>query len=407
MESTGYLGVQLSQDAIIVGGGPAGLLVASKIAAKGHKVLVLEEHPEIGKPDHCAGLLSSSGLRSLGLSPPEDVVQNTVTGARIHAPSGHSILVERGQREAFVIDRRRFDAWLAEEASRKGASIVTGERVSEIGKQREGLRTVLTKANEYQVPVAIIAEGVTSVLTKKAGLSTVSKSSKYPAYQYEVMGADVEEDLVEMFYGRRLAPGFFAWIIPLGEGRVRVGLASKNKSKIRLNAAMKSHPIISERLKGAKIERGMGGTVLVGKPIPKLSADGLMVVGDAAGIVKATTGGGVIIGGLAALEAGSVVNQALQEGDTSRKSLARYDSRCRSLFYRELETMHLAQRALSSLSDKGLDSIIKDAHEMGLLSIVRKEGDMDMQGRVIRKLISDPRMLLVGLKALRYINPFL
>ncbi|MGY5863629.1 MAG: NAD(P)/FAD-dependent oxidoreductase [Candidatus Thorarchaeota archaeon] len=397
----------MSQDAIVVGGGPAGLLAASKIAESGHRVLVLEEHPEIGKPDHCAGLLSSSGLKSLGLKPPDDVVQNTVSGARIHAPSGHSILVERGQREAFVIDRRRFDSWLAQESSNKGAEIVTGFRVSEIGKQKENLRTVQTKDKEYQAPITIIAEGAPSVLTKNVGLTTVSKGSKYPAYQYEVKGVDVEENLVEMFYGRQLAPGFFAWIIPLGERRARVGLASKNKSKIRLDAAVKNHPIISKRLKGADIERGMGGTVLVGKPISKLSTDGVVVVGDAAGMVKATTGGGVIIGGLAALEAGSVVNQALQEGDVSRKSLSKYDSRCKSLFRRELETMNLAQRALSSLSDKGLDSIIKDAHELGLLSIVRKEGDMDMQGRVIRRLISDPRMVLVGLKAVRYINPFL
>jgi geranylgeranyl reductase family protein len=390
-----------------VGGGPAGLLAASKIAESGHQVLVLEEHPEIGKPDHCAGLLSSSGLKSLGLKPPDDVVQNTVTGARIHAPSGHSILVERGQREAFVIDRRRFDSWLARESSNKGAEIVTGGRVSKIGRQIENLRVVQSKDKEYRVPITVIAEGAPSVLTKMVGLTTVSKGSRYPAYQYEVKGVDVEEDLVEMFYGRRLAPGFFAWIIPLGERRVRVGLASKNKSKIRLDAALKNHPIISKRLKDAEIERSMGGTVLVGKPISKLSTDGIVVVGDAAGMVKATTGGGVIIGGLAAREAGSAVNQALQEGDVSRKSLSKYDSRCKSLFHRELETMNLAQRALSSLSDKGLDSIIKDAHELGLLSIVRKEGDMDMQGRVIRSLISDPRMVLVGLKALRYINPFL
>jgi flavin-dependent dehydrogenase len=343
----------------------------------------------------------------LGIKLPDKIVQNTVAGARIHAPSGHSILVERGQREAFVIDRRGFDSWLADEASNKGVEVVTGQRVSEIDKFQQGLRTVKTSDDEYQTTVTVIAEGVPSVLTKTVGLTTVSKGNKHPAYQYEVRGVDVEEDLVEMFYGRRLAPGFFAWIIPLGERRVRVGLAAKNKSKIRLDAAMKNHPIMSKRLRGGEIERGMGGTVLVGKPIPKLSTDGVVIVGDAAGLVKATTGGGVIIGGLAAIEAGTVVNNALKEGDVSKKILSKYDRWCKSRFHRELETMNLAQKALSSLSDKGLDSVIKDAQELGLLGIVKKEGDMDMQGRVIRKLISDPRMLLVGLKAVRYINPFL
>lgn len=397
----------MSQDAIIVGGGPAGLLAASKIAENGHSVLVLEEHPEIGKPDHCAGLLSSSGLKSLGLKPPDEVVQNTVSGARIYAPSGHSILVERGQREALVIDRRGFDSWLAQEAVGKGVKITTNCKVSEISKQKDGLRTIQTKDQNYQVSITVIAEGARSVLTKESGLSTLSKGSKYPAYQYEVKGIEVDEDLVEMFYGRRLAPGFFAWIIPLGEGRARVGLASKNKSKIRLDAAMRNHPLINKRLRNAVIERGMGGIVLVSKPIPRISTDGLVVVGDAAGMVKATTGGGVIIGGLTALEAGRTVNEAFQKGDLSRKSLSKYDNRCRSQFHRELETMYLTQKALSSLTDKGLDSVIKDAHELGLLNIVRKEGDMDLQRRVILKLLSDPRMVLVGLKAVRYINPFL
>ena len=69
--------------------------------------------------------------------------------------------------------------------------------------------------------------------------------------------------------------------------------------------------------------------------------------------------------------------------------------------------MYLAQKALTSLTDKGLDSVVRDAHDMGLLETVRKEGDMDLQGRVIRKLLSNPRTFLLGLKAIRYINPFL
>jgi hypothetical protein len=69
--------------------------------------------------------------------------------------------------------------------------------------------------------------------------------------------------------------------------------------------------------------------------------------------------------------------------------------------------MYLAQKAIASLTDRGLDSVVQDAQDMGLLETVRKKGDMDLQGRVIRKLISNPRTFLLGLKAIRYINPFL
>jgi geranylgeranyl reductase family protein len=397
----------VNYDAIIVGAGPAGLLAATKIAEEGNSSLVLEEHNRVGEPDHCAGLLSSSGLESLNLKLPEDVVQNTVSGARIHSPSGHSIFIERGRREAFVVDRRKFDSWLAEDAAKKGVSIVTDSKVTQIIDSKTDSKTIKTAAKEFEAEIVVLAEGSRSVLSKSVGFPTMPKRSRLPAYQYEVKGVDIEEDLVEMFYGRQLAPGFFAWIIPLGEGRARVGLASRNKSKIRLDSALHHHPIIGKRLKNMKKVRGMGGVVLVGQPVSKISADGIVIVGDTAGMVKATTGGGVIIGGLTARISGESINEALQKGDTSRKKLSRYDRQCKSIYYRELQTMYMTQKALTSLTDKGLDSVVRDAHDMGLLDIVRKEGDMDLQGRVIRKLISNPRTLLLGLKAVRYINPFL
>ena len=397
----------MDYDAIITGAGPAGILAATKIAEEGHNILLLEEHKKIGEPDHCAGLLSSSGLGSLNLKPPEEAIQNTVAGARIHAPSGHSIFIERGRREAFVVDRRKFDSWLADEAIDQGVKIVTDSKVKAITQSKKGVQTVKTSHQSLKSRVAVIAEGVRSVLSKSVGFPTISKRSRLPAYQYEFKGVDIEEDLVEMFYGRQLAPGFFAWIIPLGEGRARVGLASRSKSKIRLESALLHHPIISKRLKNAERVRGMGGTVIVGQPKTKLSTDGLVIVGDTAGMVKATTGGGVIIGGLTAKIAGETVNEALQKNETSRKMLSRYDKQYKSLYYRELQTMYLAQKALTSLTDKGLDSVVQDANDLGLLNIIRREGDMDLQGQVIRKLIANPRTFLLGLKAVRYINPFL
>ena len=397
----------MDYDAIITGAGPAGILAATKIAEDGRTVLLLEEHKKIGEPDHCAGLLSSSGLSSLNLKPPAEVIQNTVIGARIHAPSGHFILIERGRREAFVVDRRHFDLWLATRASDRGVKILTDSKVKAISHSKKGEQTVKTSHQSFQSKLVIIAEGVRSVLSKSVGFQPISKNSRLPAYQYEVKGVDIEEDMVEMFYGRKLAPGFFAWIIPLGEGRARVGLASRSNSKIRLESALLHHPIISKRLKNAEKVRGMGGTVIVGQPKSKISSDGLVIVGDTAGMVKATTGGGVIIGGLTARLAGETVNEALQQNDTSRKMLSRYDKKCRFNYYRELQTMYLAQKALTSLTDKGLDSIICDANNLGLLNIIRRQGDMDLQGQVIRKLITNPRTFLLGLKAMRYINPFL
>jgi len=400
----------MKHDAIVIGAGPAGLLAANEIAKKGYGVQVFEEHERVGEPDHCAGLLSTSGLKRLGIKLPKDVIQNTVAGARIYSPAGHSITIKRGRREANVIDRKKFDAWLASRAIDSGVKVTTQVKVKEIIRKQSKFQSVLVDSKRDEEHIAktfVIAEGSRCRLSGSIGLPIVQRSNKYPAFQYEVSGVDIDENIVEMFYGKQVAPGFFAWIIPLGEKRARIGLAARNKSKIRLDALMRHHSIISERMKGVKIERSLGGIVLVGMPIAKMVMKNVVAVGDTAGIVKATTGGGVILGGITARVAGKFIADSLSSDGSSEKALSQYNGKCKSMVFNELRMMHLAQMALASLDDKGLDSVVKDASAKGLLDVVKSEGDMDLQGNVIKRLLKDPRMILTGLRAIRYINPFL
>ena len=399
----------MDHEAVIIGAGPAGLFSAIELAKRKHDVRILEEHDKVGEPDHCAGLLSTTGLDRLGTRIPSYIIQNTVSGAKIYSPSGHSIQIERGRNEAKVIDRRKFDKWLAERAEDVGATLTTGAKVIELQNQGnivDSIRIRSDRTDQVRAKIYIIAEGFRCQLSKSAGLPIVKKSYRYPAYQYEVAGVDVDDKIVEMFYGQNIAPGFFAWIIPLGNGRARIGLAARNRSRPRLDNLIQHHPIISKRMQGAKVTRSMGGVVLIGLPIKKMVTGNVLAVGDTAGMVKATTGGGVIVGGLTSRLAGKMASDALSTEDLVA-TLGKYDRQCKVLVSRELRAMYLAQLALSSLSDKGLDSFIKDAGDSGVLDIVKDTGDMDFQGKVIRGLLKDPRTLLIGLRAIRYINPFL
>lgn len=399
----------LDHDAIVVGAGPAGLLAASTIGRNGHDVIVLEEHRSVGEPDHCAGLLSLSGLRSLKLQLPRDVILNTVHAARIYSPSGNSLLIERGRREAVVVDRRKFDMWLAERAVDQGAIMRTNAQVQSLKLEDDKVTGVLARqegaTSEYRAAIVINAEGVVGRLSKSVGLPSLPKASKYPAYQYEMLGVEVDDDVVEMYYGRQVAPGFFAWIIPLGEGRARVGLAAFNAAKTRLSAVIKHHSIMSKRLSKASIERGWGGTVLVGMPTKRTFMSGMLVAGDAAGMVKATTGGGVIFGGMTGTIAGKIASSAISKKDCSERYLKQYQLVWRSLFMKNLRAMYLVQRALSSLSDEGMDALVKGASELGLLRAVEREGDMDMQWGIIRHLLTDPRAFRLGLRVVQHLSP--
>jgi flavin-dependent dehydrogenase len=195
-------------------------------------------------------------------------------------------------------------------------------------------------------------------------------------------------------------------MVPLGDGRARIGLAATDRAKIRLDAAMKHHPVISERVRKSRIERSIGGTVLVGLPLGKTYKRGMMIVGDAAGMTKPTTGGGVVVGGIAARIAGTVAAEAVSETDASASYLRRYQRLWRSALMGDLRAMYLAQRFLSSLSDRGLDSLVHEANERGLVDVVKESGDMDRQKQVIHGLLRKPSTILVGLRAVRYMCLF-
>ncbi|NHI83907.1 MAG: NAD(P)/FAD-dependent oxidoreductase [Candidatus Thorarchaeota archaeon] len=397
---------QSHYDVSVVGAGPAGLIAAEKIASEGNSVVVFEEHQRIGEPDHCAGLLSTSGLQALELSPPKGMIQNHVLGARLFSPSGDHITIERGKREALVIHRPRFDSWLGELAKGAGATIETSVKVVDVGKDESGNRMLslrrATESTRISSSIIVNAEGHRGILSTKLGIPTVPRKSKFPAYQFEVEDADVEDDFVEMYFGRQVAPGFFAWLIPLGNGKARIGLAAKDQPRKRLEGIMRFHKGLKDKLQNATISRGFGGVVLLGMPVSPTYAERALAVGDAAGIVKPTTGGGVIFGGVASRVAGRIVNEALKKNDYSTEMLQKYDSGWRSLLINDLRSMNFTHRILSSLADKGLNSLFRDIRDLDLISTIRKEGNMDMQGRVIGRLLTQPIALLAGLKAIRY-----
>jgi len=397
----------MMHDVAVVGAGPSGLLAATEVTEHDFDVVILEEHKEVGVPDHCAGLLSVSGLDDLGLCPPNSVIQNTIEGAKIYSPSGHSLLIERKKREALVVNRSLFDQWLADRAEKKGVQIKTDAHVNKIGIDGQNYTLSLRSvAESIQSRFVCVSEGSRCQISQQLGFPSVPKSSKYPAFQFEMEGADIDQKHVEMFYGRKLSAGFFAWIIPLGEGKARVGLASRGGAKRRLESAMKHHFLISKRVEGARIRRGFGGVVLVGTPIETTSIGNAVVTGDAAGHVKATTGGGVILGGIAARIAGQVIRNRLLRAEFER-GLDEYSAQWRANLEREFRAMFIAQKFLTSLSDKGLDSLIHDVSEYGLLQVVEKSGDMDKQKRVILELMKKPMAYIAGLRAIRYLSPLI
>ncbi|MEM2936458.1 MAG: NAD(P)/FAD-dependent oxidoreductase [Candidatus Bathyarchaeia archaeon] len=367
-------------DVVVVGAGPAGLIAAREAAKKGAKVIVLEEHGEVGVPCHCAGLLSLKGLGEIGVPPNADFVQNRVRGAHFFSPSSLSFTVERTEDVACVVDRILFDKFLARQATDAGAEIRLQSKVQRVIK-RDGRMMMEEPWGSLAAGVIIDAEGVASRLVKEMDLTPLEPNGVLPALQFELIDVDVDPSYVEMHLGEEIAPKFFAWVIPLSPHRARVGLACRGG-----DPRQKLEEFVKKRFdEPTRVSVGSGLVITCG-PIPKTFSDNFLVVGDAAGHVKPTTGGGVILGGICASIAGGVAAEAVKRGDSSSDFLVEYERLWKERLDREFRAARLARKALNRLSDKTMDKIFRIILEKGLQGELSAKGDMDFQANLLSAL---------------------
>jgi geranylgeranyl reductase family protein len=377
---------------LVVGAGPAGLIAAREAASRGAEVTVLEEDTEIGLPCHCTGLLSLRGLRNIGIPPDGQFVQNKVRGARFFSPSGLSFTIEKDRPVACVVDRCLFDRFLARQAIEAGAQIRLNSRAHGIKRVKTQIATNIGR-ELVRAKILIDAEGVSSRFVRAAGLNPLNPKCILPGLQIELEGAEVDPNYVEVHTGRRIAPKFFAWVIPLSEDSVRVGLACEGA-----NTKERLENFVRIRFGDDNVFRRVStrpGLVVTGGPIEKTFKDNFLVVGDAAGQVKSTTGGGVIFGGICASKAGEVVVEAVKKGTFVSSFLERYESLWKETLGKEFGTTLLARKVMNRLSDKAIDKIFAVIIQKKLQDLLSEEDDMDLQRGAILKLMK--RIKLPGI----------
>jgi digeranylgeranylglycerophospholipid reductase len=385
-------------EALVIGGGPAGLLAAREISRLGVEVTLIEEHHSIGEPNHCAGLLSIEGLKRIGVEPSPDYVQSRIKGGRVISPGGIAIEFTGAKDRAYAVDRGIFDRHLAEQAMDSGADIRTGLRARELIIRDGRVEGARGRGWEHRAGVTIDAEGGARALARQLGLNGGGDGALSGA-NVEVSGVDVEPEMVEVWLGSSIAPGFFAWVIPLGSGEARCGLACKTG-----DAPERLIRFVERRFNRGRLGPLRGGVVLTGGPLRKTYGDGILLVGDAAGQTKPTTGGGVILGGLCAIEAGRTAARALERGTSSPSFLRRYQESWRRALGREFSHMMVARRIFEGLSDRQMDRLLSAVKEeewiMGLLGSQLQEADLDMQSGIIGHILREPRLTGILLKTL-------
>ena len=388
-------------DIVVVGGGPCGSYAAYTAAKLGAEVLVCEEHEEIGVPKHCAGHLNISSLMRLGLRVPRGAVENEIRGAVFYSPSGKEFVLRCRAPVTYVVNRELFDKHLFDLAVESGVQYRLKSRVKSLIFDSGSVKGVSLKegGNEKKLEanVVIDAEGCSSKLLKKTGLHGLKGSMMIKGIQAEVDDVeDVDVDMVEVYLGNKIAPGFFAWIIPRKDGSAKVGLATESGDPRKyLRRFMEKHPVASEKLRKSRVTGLSFHPIPLGGPVAKTYSDGFLVVGDAASQVKPTTGGGVIFGLTCSRVAGEVAYEAVKRQDFSEAFLSRYQSRWKKLVGFDLAAMLRMRRMLDSLSDSRIDGMIDLCRKLGIDSVLEKVGDLDFQGRTLIPMIKYPGTLAV------------
>ncbi|MBT3984712.1 NAD(P)/FAD-dependent oxidoreductase [archaeon] len=342
----------------IVGAGPVGNYLAYRFAKQNKDVRVVEEHKEIGKPVQCTGIVTSEFGKII--KPCKKFLINKVSRAKIFSSTNKFTEVKL-TKENLILDRTKLDFYLHEQAKKEGAEYILGKRFEGNHKNKVKINNKVMKT-DYLVG----ADGPFSTVAKK---NNMSQGRKFIIGSQVRTKVNCEKDLVEFYLG----VGSFAWLVPESEDIARVGVVSYDNPKPHLDKLLKN------RCPGCKTIDRQGGFIPIYNPQQKLMKDNVLLVGDAATQVKATTFGGLVPGLIAA--------------ETMVDNIEDYHKKARKRLHKDLYLNLMIRRVMDRFKEKDYDDLVG----MFMKDKVRKiieEKDRDFPSKfILQLLLKEPRLL--------------
>lgn len=320
-------------DVIVVGAGPSGLY-STRLLEKSLKVLVLEEHKEIGKPIQCSGLISNNLENFVKID--RGFVENEIKGAILHSQK-NEIKLEKPGGVARVIDRGKFDAFLAKDLK---SEIMLSSGVRRVDVKKDFV-SVETNGKEFRSRILLGCDGPNSFVRNHFGV----KPGEIIRGLIAITRENDDSDFVELWFDKTLLPDGFFWKIPRGES-VEYGMLSRD-------AEFKS----LERFFKLKDYEKRAGVIPIG--LQKTYFHRTLLVGDAAGQVKPWSGGGVVYGLTCAGIASDVIKKAFLSKDFSEEFLNQYETLWRKEIGKSITLGLMFREFYKDLDKEGLEKLFE------------------------------------------------
>lgn len=380
-------------DICVVGAGPVGSYLSYLLSKLGYKVTLVEEHFRVGKPVQCAGLVNNRLFDLDGLNRTEkESVLHDIYGANVYSPSGVYLPLRSREVKAKVIDRSRFDKSIFMQAVGEGMEPLLGHSVSELSSVNGRPRvTALSGSGKIEISSDIV------VGSDGAG-STVRRLMKLPSPRENVPGINGEfciknegpQDIVGVFTGSEIAPGFFSWAIPSGDPHTfRLGLSTTGTKEFMphfrrfLESKVISHFLGIKKGKQLPSVSLSFGTLPMGIP-DKIRKGNVVLIGDSAGMAKPTSGGGIFPGMMAARDLSMEIDIT---GEPNNMALDSFISNWKKGYGKELEMSLILRKMVSDVKDKEIDLVIGKLKDDKILDFINEEGDIDKPFQLAMELL--------------------
>jgi len=351
--------VKKSAKIIIVGAGPIGCYLGQLLKQNGFNPILLEEHGEIGKPVQCAGIVGKGTIEGSKYPLTDKFILNRIDGSKVYF-NGSSFVLNR-DKVAFIIDRSLFDQELSQ-----GLNIEFNTSLQEVQPIKDGY-ICKTNNGEYFADLVIGADGPNSKVRKSLGFASDMKL--YRGYQFRLKMALEQQNFVEVHYVKPFT--LFTWVIPEGNGVVRIGTISNNPYQ-ELNGFLEKKGIKAEI-----IEKN-AGAIPIGTC--QLVKGNVALVGDAACQVKPITSGGIYYG----MRAAELLADAIKEGN-----LSIYEKKWNEQFEKEVKICLLARNVMENMSEDVLAKVFSYVKDN--VSLIEKIGDFENHSTVLWSLIMNPQ----------------